>query len=54
MHIPQVDESIPIYYHWEKVATRMISILSRKHEAWIFLDPVDPEKLGITDYLKII
>lgn len=26
----------------------------RKHEAWIFLEPVDPDKLGIQDYRKII
>lgn len=27
---PQVDESVPIYYHWEKVAWRMMHILTRK------------------------
>lgn len=54
MQVPQVDESIPIYHHWEKVATRMILALMRIKEAWIFLDPVDPEKFGVSDYLDII
>jgi len=49
-----MDESMPIYYHWEKVASRIMSILMRKHEAWIFLEPVDPDKLGIQDYRRII
>ena len=40
LHTPHVDESVPIYHHWEKVANRMMSILMRKHEAWIFLEPV--------------
>lgn len=54
LQTPPTDESIPIYYHWEKVASRMMQILKRKHEAWIFLDPVDSTKLGIPDYAKII
>jgi hypothetical protein len=32
----------------------MIGVLMRKHEAWIFLEPVDPVKLGITDYFRLI
>ena len=32
----------------------MMSILMRKHEAWIFLEPVDAIKLGIPDYFRII
>jgi len=32
----------------------MMSILMRKHEAWIFLEPVDANKLGIPDYFRII
>jgi len=31
-----------------------MTILMKKHEAWIFLEAVDPEKLGISDYTKII
>ena len=32
----------------------MINVLMKKHEAWIFLEPVDPVKLGITDYFRLI
>lgn len=32
----------------------MITVLMKKHEAWIFLEPVDPVKLGINDYHRLI
>lgn len=32
----------------------MMALLMRKHEAWIFLEPVDSEKLGIPDYKRVI
>jgi len=54
MKIPQVDESAPIMYHWEKVARRMLTNLMRHPKAWIFNEPVQPEKLGISDYFDII
>ena len=57
MEIPQIDESAMIYYHWEKVAKRMIAHMTniqKNPKAWIFLEPVNPDKLGINDYFDII
>lgn len=54
MQIPLVDESAPIQYHWEKAAHRMIKNLMKHPKAWIFNEPVQPEKLGINDYFDII
>lgn len=54
MEIPPIDESVAIYYHWEKVSARMMQILSKHTKAWIFQEPVQPEKLGIHDYFDII
>ena len=54
MDVPQVDESAPIQYHWEKVSGRMMQNLMKNSNAWIFLEPVDPGKLGIHDYFDII
>lgn len=45
IQVPSVDESVPIYYHWEKVSTRMMNALSKHQKAWIFNEPVDPKKL---------
>ena len=52
--VPEIDESITIYYHWEKAANRMMSVLTRHPSSMIFNEPVDPEKLGIKDYFDII
>jgi hypothetical protein len=49
-----VPESAPIQYHWEKVALRMIQALYKNPKAWPFLEPVNPQKLGIPDYPDII
>jgi hypothetical protein len=54
MKIPQIDELAPILYHWEKVARRMMTSLMRHQKAWIFNEPVQPDKLGINDYFDII
>jgi hypothetical protein len=54
MKIPQVDESAPILYHWEKVARRMLSTLMKHQKAWIFNEPVQPEKQGLPDYFDVI
>ena len=54
MQIPTIDESAPIMYHWEKVARRMITNLMKHPKSWVFNEPVQPEKLGITDYFDII
>jgi hypothetical protein len=45
IQVPPVDESVPIYYHWEKVSNRMMNALSKNTKAWIFNEPVDPKKL---------
>ncbi len=52
--VPEIDESTPIYYHWEKAAVRMMAALGRNHYAMFFNEPVNPEKLGIHDYFDII
>lgn len=54
MKIPEIDESIPVQYHWEKVAFKMINNLWKNQKAWIFHEKVVPEKLGIYDYFDII
>jgi len=54
MQVPPIDESAPIQYHWEKVAMRMMKHLMKLNQAWIFLEPVNPEKLQIADYFDII
>jgi len=36
LKIPEVNESAPIYDHWEKAAQRMLMTLSRNSQAWIF------------------
>lgn len=45
IQVPPIDESVPIYYHWEKVSVRMMNALSKNTKAWIFNEPVDPKKL---------
>ena len=57
MEIPQIDKSTCIYYHWEKVAKRILSYLmntEKNPKAWIFLEPLNPYELGINDYFDII
>ena len=54
MKIPEVEESAPILYHWEKVSRRMISNLMKHQKAWIFNEPVQPEKHNVNDYFDII
>jgi len=54
MQVPTVDESAPIMYHWEKVARRMMTNLMKQPKAYIFNEPVDPEKLLIPDYFDVI
>lgn len=54
LKIPEVNESAPIYDHWEKAAQRMLMTLSRNSQAWIFQEPVNVEALDIPDYLTIV
>jgi len=52
--LPKFPENAPIYESWDKAAKRMISTMWKVNQAWIFHDPVDPDKLGIPEYLEII
>jgi len=54
LHLPEVPESAPIYDQWERAAHRMMTQLWKHKHAWIFHEPVNPEKLNIPDYLVII
>ena len=54
LEIPKVDPSTKIYTHWEKACQRMLNILQQNSDAWIFKEPVDEVKLGISDYYQII
>jgi len=52
--IPDIDDSNPIYCHWEKAAQRMMQALKKNPRAWIFAEPVKPLELGIPDYFDVI
>ena len=54
LEVPQVDPSARIYYHWEKACNRMLTSLLQGQDAWIFKEPVDEKKLGISDYYSKI
>lgn len=46
------DDNI-LYEHWDQVAKRIINQLMRKGSK-IFNEPVDAEKLGVTDYHDVV
>ena len=52
--IPEVSEQAQIYDNWEKAAKRLMNTLWKHNNAWIFHEPVNPEKLNIPDYYDII
>lgn len=52
--VPEVPESAQIYDNWEKAAKRLMNTLWKHNTAWIFYEPVDPEKLNVPDYYDII
>jgi hypothetical protein len=39
---------------WEKPAKKLLSVVWRAPNAWIFHEPVDPVKLNIPDYFEIV
>jgi len=43
-----------IYANWESVALKMMRNMWGQEGAFIFHEPVDPEKLGIEDYFEKI
>ena len=50
----KIPDNAPLYESWDKAAKRLMSSLWKCNQAWIFHEPVDPEKLGIPDYFEII
>ena len=52
--VPEVPETAQIYDNWEKAAKRLLNTLWKHNSAWIFHEPVNPEKLNIPDYYDII
>ena len=52
--LPKVPENAPIYESWDRAAKRLLSTLWKCSQAWIFHEPVDPDRLGIPDYLTIV
>ena len=49
-----VNEELKMYDNWEKIAKKLLTILSKSKGAELFLKPVDPEELGIPDYFEKI
>lgn len=54
IEIPDVNEDVPIYDHWEKPARRIINNLWKQEGAWLFHYPVDVKAWKIEDYYNII
>jgi hemoglobin-like flavoprotein len=52
IQVPPIDESMPIYHHWENVSQRLMTALSRVENVHHFNQPVDPNVC--TDYNNII
>ena len=49
-----IPDTAPIQDCWDKAAKKLLNNLMKHSHAWIFLEPVDPEKLQIPDYYDII
>ena len=52
IQVPPIDESMPIYHHWENVSQRLMTALSRVENVHHFNQPVDPNVCS--DYNNII
>ena len=52
--VPELPESTVIFDQWEKAAGRCLQNLSRQHDAYIFAEPVNAEKLNLVDYHTIV
>ena len=50
----ELPENVVIYDHWDKAAKRIVNTLLKNQQAWIFYEPVDPQKLNIPDYFDIV
>ncbi len=51
---PQYIDSAPIYEQWDKAAKRLLNKLWKHKSAWIFHEPVDPERHQIPDYFNFV
>ena len=54
MEMPKFPDNAPIYESWDKAAKRLLNVMYKHHQSWIFHEPVDPEKLQIPDYRDIV
>ena len=52
IQVPQIDESVPIYHHWENVSNRLMTALGRVENVHHFNQPVDADVYK--DYKDII
>ena len=55
LEVPKnLGDDFVIFETWQKLAKKMIHILWKLPQSWIFQEPVDPVKLEIPDYFDII
>lgn len=54
LKIPEISESAPIFDHWEKAASKIVSYLVKRDGVWLFLEPVDAKAWGIEDYYDLV
>ena len=47
-------ENQVIYYHWERVAKRLLNSLWRFSPSRMFHEPVNPEKMNMPDYFEVV
>lgn len=53
--LEQIDlETLESLKPWEKPGKKLMNVLWRANNAWIFHEPVDPVKLSIPDYFDVI
>lgn len=54
LHVREVPENAQIYECWDKAAKRLMNNLWKHPNCWLFYEPVDPQKLNVSDYFDII
>jgi hypothetical protein len=54
LDVPEVEEDVAIYDHWEKPAKRIINTLWKQEGAWLFHYAVDVKAWKIEDYYNIV
>lgn len=45
-----VKADAPVFETWDLAAKRLMAKLCKLNDAWIFREPVDPERMNIPDY----